>query len=98
MCKEIIPAIAGDANANVAAEPEVSGANISSIKVQRLIVAVNAAKYYTADRWVMTVQNMNYTNNIKSFKEEYEAYMDLKKEAEPKVQKNNDQNSGRKVI
>ena len=44
VCKETIPAIAGDSSTT--AEPEVPGANISSIIVQRLIVAVSAAKYY----------------------------------------------------
>ena len=60
--KETIPAIAGDENANNAAEAEVYGANISSNSVQRLIVAMNAAKYYTAIGRIMTVQNTHYIN------------------------------------
>ena len=43
ICKETIPAIPADAANGIAAEAEVPGANISSISVQRLIVAVNAA-------------------------------------------------------
>ena len=78
VCKETIPAIAEDENADVLAEPEVPGANISSISVQRLIVAMNAAKYYAAIGRGMTAQNMHYVNVLSNFKVEYEAYLNLK--------------------
>ena len=98
VCKETIPAIAEDENADVLAEPEVPGANISSISVQRLIVAMNAAKYYAAIGRGMTAQNMHYVNVLSNFKVEYEAYINLKEEDEPKVPKINDRDSDRKVI
>ena len=98
VCKETIPAIAGDPTTNAGAEPEVPGANISSISVQRLIVAVNATKYYDSIGRAMTAQNMHYTNVLSLFKVEYEAYASLKDEDEPKVPKINDSDSDRKII
>ena len=62
VCKETILVIAGDPPINAGAEPEVSGANVSSISVQRLIVAVSVAKYYDSIGRAMTAQNMHYTN------------------------------------
>ena len=44
-CKETIAQIARDRANNIPAENEVPGANISSISVRRLIVAMNAAEY-----------------------------------------------------
>ena len=38
ICIKTIPAIAADNANNIAAEPEVSGANISSISVRRLLI------------------------------------------------------------
>lgn len=46
ICKETIPAITADVGLGIAAEPEVPGANVGSISVRRLCVAVDAAKYY----------------------------------------------------
>ena len=43
VCKGSIDAIAADMENNVQAEAAVPGANVSSISVQRLIVAANAA-------------------------------------------------------
>ncbi len=45
VCKERIPAMTVDVAAGMTVENEVPGANISSISVQHLIVAVDAAKY-----------------------------------------------------
>ncbi len=98
VCKETIPAIAADPATNTGAEPEVPGANISSISVQRLIVAVNAAKYYNSIGRAMTAQNMHYTSVLSQFKIEQEAYASLKDEDEPKVPKINDSDSDRKII
>ena len=56
------------AERTIAAENEIPGANISSISVQRLIVAMHAPEYYTAINRSMTIANMHYTNVLKSFK------------------------------
>ncbi len=45
--KEPIDAIVADPQNNIAAENAVPGATLSSISVHRLIVAMNAAEYYT---------------------------------------------------
>ena len=62
VCKETIPSIPADANANFDGEAEVPIPNISSISAQRLIVSISAAKYYSAIGRVMTAQNMHYTH------------------------------------
>jgi hypothetical protein len=98
VCKETIPAIPPDAPAGIVGEEAVPGANISSISVQRLIVAVNAAKHYNAIGRAMTAQNMHYNNVLSLFKVEYEAYASLKDEDEPKVPKINDTDTDRKII
>ena len=74
VCKETIPAIAADLPNGIAAENEIAGANISSISVQRLIVAINAAEYYTAINRSMTTANMHYANVLKNFKIEWDTY------------------------
>ena len=46
VCKGSIDAITSDIANNGQAEATVPGANVSSISVQRLTVAANAARYY----------------------------------------------------
>ena len=72
VCKETIPAIAADLPNGIAAENKIPGANISSISVQRLIVAMHAAEYYTAINPSMTIANMHYANVLKNFKIEWD--------------------------
>ena len=48
VCKGYIDAIDADMANNVQAEAAVPGDNVSSIYVQRLIVAANAARYYAS--------------------------------------------------
>jgi hypothetical protein len=98
VCKDGIDAIAGDAANGIAQENAVNGANISSISVQRLIVAADAARYYQAIGRTPTVNNMHYTNVLKEFKLEWEAFEAVKKEDDPKVPKINDRDGDRKVI
>ena len=98
ICKEKIPAITADAAAGIAAEVEIPGANISSISVQRLIVAADAAKYYNSIGRVMSTGNMHYGNILASFKIEWEAYVALKNEDAPKPPTIRDQDNDRKVI
>ena len=74
ICKEKILAIPEDAANGIAAEAEVSGANISAISVQRLIIASYAASYYKSISRTMTAGNTHYTNVLANFKTEWEAY------------------------
>ena len=98
ICKNGIAEILEDIPNNIAPEAAVPGANISSISVSRLITAVNAAKYYDSIARVMNPQNMNYANVLSTFKIEYEAYISLKGEDEPKVPKINDKDHDRRII
>ena len=61
----------------IAAEIAVPGANIRSIFIQSLIVAMHAAEYYTAIDRSMSVPNFHYTNILKNFKLEWDTYQDL---------------------
>ena len=97
-CKNRIPAIAEDSAAGIPAEPEVLGANISSISVQRLIVAVHASKYYSSINRAMSVSNMHYGNILAEFKIEWDAYLDLKEQDAPKPPTINDRDNDRTVI
>ena len=97
-CKESITAIEIDADAGIAAEPAVPGANISSISIRRLIVAMHASMYYQAINRTMTPLNMHYTNVLQMFKIEWETYQDLRDQKEPEVPTINDKDSDRKVI
>ena len=47
-CKENIRAITANPANGITAERAVPGANLSSISVRRLIVAMNALEYYTS--------------------------------------------------
>ena len=98
ICKEKVLAIPEDAANNIAAEPEVSGANISTISIQRLIVASHAASYYHSISRAMTTANMHYSNVLMNFKVEWEAYQNLKEQDDPKVPKINDRDGDRKII
>jgi len=98
ICKNSIPAIVEDIPNNITAEVAIPGANVSSISVSRLITAVNAAKYYNSISRAMNPTNMNYANVLSTFKIEYEAYVSLKDEDEPKVPKINDKDHDRRII
>ena len=97
-CKEKIPAITEDVPNGVTAEVEISGANVSSISVRRLIVASNAAKYFTSVGRAMTPINMHYTKVLSNFKIEWEAYLELKSEDPPTPPSISDKDADRKVI
>ena len=98
VCKETIPAIAADLPNGIAAENQIPGANISSISVQRLIVAMHAAEYYTAINRSMTSANMHYANVLKSFKIEWDTYKDLRGQDEPSVPLVSEKDGDRKII
>ena len=98
VCKESIAAIVEDLPNGIAAEIAVPGANISSISVQRLIVAMHAAEYYAAIDRSMSVVNFHYTNILKNFKLEWDTYQDLRKQDEPTVPLVTDKDGDRKII
>ncbi len=98
ICKETIPEITEDIGNGIAAEAEVNGANISSISIRRLIVAVQAAKYYSSIGRTMTNANMHYNNVLKGFKVEWDAYSALDEQEEPTIPKILDRDNDRKII
>ena len=98
VCKDVIDAIPADVANNIQAEPEVPGANVSSISVQRLIVAANASRYYDSIGRTMDASNMHYSNVLSHFKIEWEAYEALQKEDDPSIPKINDRDNDRKII
>lgn len=97
VCKETIAAIVADPANNITAEVEVPGANVSSISVQRLLVACKAAKYYDSIDRVMTTGNMHYMNVLVNFKLEYEAYEAMRKEDVPDTPKISDKDGDRNI-
>ena len=97
-CKGGIAAIAEDVPNGIAAEAAVSGANISSISVRRLITAVNAAKYYTSVGRVITTDKMHYTNRLSNFALEWDDYEAVKEQDDPEVPCVIDKDYDRKII
>jgi hypothetical protein len=97
-CKEAVPEILADPDNEILAEPAVRGANVSTISVQRLIVAMNAAEYYTAIDRTMVPASMHYNTVLKNFKIEWDSYQDLKKQDDPTVPLVNDKDNDRKII
>jgi hypothetical protein len=61
-CSKDIVAIEADDDNNVAAEPAVVGANLSSISVCQLVIVMHAMKYYDAIGRSHTDANMHYGN------------------------------------
>ena len=98
VCKGSIDAIAADIANNVQAEAAVPGANVSSISVQNLIVAANAARYYASINNTMDASSMNYENVLSTFKIEWEAYKEIMSEDDPKVPKIVDRDGDRRII
>ena len=98
ICKEKIQAIIEDGPAGIAAEPEIAGANVSSVSVRRLVVAAFASKYYKAVGRTMTSANMHYGNVLASFKIDWEAYVELKKDTAPVAPSIMDKDGDKRVI
>ena len=98
LCIKMITAIIADNANNIAAEPEVPGANVSSMSVRRLIVAIEAAKYYQSIGRTMNTDNMHYNNVLSKFKINWDAHVSLKSQDAPDVQMINDKDGDRKVI
>jgi len=68
VCKESIAAIPADPANKITATAEIPGANVSSITVQRLLVACRATKYYDSINRGMTTGTMHSTNILSNFK------------------------------
>ena len=98
ICKEDIPAVTADSANGITEEDAVTGANIPSISVRRLITAMHAAKYYRSIDRDMNTTNMHYTNVLSKFMIEYESYLELKKGDDPKVPRINDKDTDRHII
>ena len=97
-CKEATPAIAADVANGITAEASVAGATISLISVQRLIVAMNAAKYYSSIGRAMNPPSMHWTKCPYQFQLEWQSYESMKEQDDPKVPFIVDKDSDRKVI
>lgn len=98
VCKTAIPAVEEDRENGVVAEPAVPGANISTISTRRLIVAINAAIYYSSVGRTINVACMHYTNILSMFKIEWDDYESLKSQDDPSIPHINDKDNDRKVI
>lgn len=98
ICKEAVAAVAEDASIGQPAEAQVPGANISKISTRRLIVAMQAAIYYTSIGRTMTQDSMQYTDVLTSFKLEWDDYESLKSQDDPTIPLVNDKDHDRKVI
>jgi hypothetical protein len=98
VCKESIPAINADGQAGIAEEPAVPGANISTISTRRLIVAMNAVKYYTSINRTINPACMHHINVLTPFKLEWDEFESMKSQDDPDVPSINDKDNERKVI
>ena len=97
VCKSSIPAIEEDATNSIASEASVSGGNVSSISVSRLIAAVNSTKHWGSISRTMNPQKMAYSNVLVTFKIDHEAYLSVKDEDSSKVPKIDDRDKDRKT-
>ena len=97
-CSKTIPAVAEDVVNGIAAENEVPGANVSSISICRLVVAMHAVKYYDSIDRVPTAANMHYSNILTGFKTDHEAYALLKKQDKPDPPVVSDKDKEKKII
>ena len=100
VCKESVPEIVPPTPnpESIQAEAAVPGANVSTIAVRRLIVAMQAAKYYTSIGRTLNTASMHYTNVLSDFKIEWDDYESLREQDEPTVPLINDRDNDRKVI
>jgi hypothetical protein len=98
VCKAPVAEVVGNAAEGIVAEAAIPGATISTISTRRLIVAMNAAIYYTSIGRALNTNSMHYTNVLTSFKIEWEDYESLKSQDDPTVPVVNDKDNDRKVI
>ena len=96
--KGSINEIADDMANNVQVEAVVPGADVSSISVQRLIIAANTARQYASIGRTMDASSMHYVNVLSAFNIEWEEYKAIMSEDEPKVPKIVDRDGDRRII
>ena len=97
-CKQTIPAIEEDEANDIQAEPVIQGANISTISIRRLIVAMQAVLFYKSIGREPTDASMHYTNVLSNFRDDYENFKQLKKQDKPETPVINDKDREEKVI
>lgn len=97
-CKEPTSAITADATAGISAQASVANATITLILVQRLIVTMNAVKYYSSINRTMNLQSMHWLNVLTNFQLEWLTYESLKDQDDPKALFIVDKDSNCKVI
>lgn len=97
-CSRSIDKVVADVANSVVAEPAVPGANINSLAVRRLVVAMHAAKFYDSIGRSPSDVNMHYNNVLKGFKEDYDAYALLRKQDSPEAPVVNDKDKEKRVI
>ena len=82
-CSKNIDVIVADVPNGIAAKNAVSGTNIRTISIRRLVVPTNAVKYYIEIGQTTNFQNMHYVNVLGYFKTDYDDYVLLKKQTSP---------------
>jgi len=97
-CEKTIPAVVADPANGISAENQVPGANVSSIAIRRLVIAMHAVKYYDAVGRVPTTASMHYKDVLTGFKVDHEAYTLLKKQDEPDAPVVSDKDKEKKII
>ena len=97
-CARPITAIDEDLANLIAAEAAVPAANVSTISIRRLVIAVQAVKYYTNIGRTPDNTNMHYVNVLSNFKSDHEGYELLKKGDSPDTPLVNDKDKEKKII
>ena len=97
-CARALPAVEADPDNDVVAANAVPAGNVSIASVHRLIVAANAARFYRNVGRELTFPRMNYQNVLSRFKDDYEAYISLKKQDSPETPLVNDKDKDKKII
>ena len=96
--KKKIPVITYDSASGITDEPIVPCGNISLIMVCRLVVVFQAVKNYTWIGRTMNATNMYYINLLLNFNIEWDTYDELKKQDDPDVPLNNENDNYRRLI
>ena len=97
-CKEKIPTITDNPSSGITAELAVPVANIYSIAIIWLILAVQAAKYHTSIGRTMNATTMHYGNVFLRYNIEWDTYKELNKEDHTNVPVIHDKENYHKVI
>ena len=96
--KQKIRAITNDPAAGITALLGIPVANTSLIVIFRLMMEVQAVKYYNSTIRTMNAINMHYKNVSSKFNIQWDTYDELKKEDDTYVPVINDNDNDRKLI